>query len=77
MHWMMDSSAGAIVFLILATLMMLVLYFLPTLLGVGFSVEGLGKLFLTNLLIAWTVLGWFACLIWVVLRARAASFDTD
>lgn len=51
-----------------ALVLLLVLYFLPTI--VGKNKRNAGPIFLLNLLGGWTVFGWLAALIW------AASKDT-
>jgi len=42
--------------------LMALLYFLPTL--IGHNKRAAGMIFLVNLLTGWTIVGWFATLIW-------------
>jgi hypothetical protein len=58
------------------SLVWLVAYFLPTLLAWAIvkrvnPVFNIGLLFLLNLLTAWTIVGWFVCLVYPFLQNRA------
>jgi phosphoglycerol transferase MdoB-like AlkP superfamily enzyme len=51
----------------LGTLVLLILlggYFLPFLVALIRSAANSGMIFFANMLLGWTVLGWFVCLLW-------------
>jgi len=53
---------------LLLVVLMFVLYFLPTLIAFLRKHKNKLAIFLLNLLLGWTVLGWVASLIWSVLK---------
>ncbi|TRO94468.1 superinfection immunity protein [Glycocaulis profundi] len=55
-------------------LLLVVLHFLPTIIALARGHHDGFAIFLTNLLLGWTVLGWVIALIWSVtaVRRRAA-----
>lgn len=54
-------TTGAVILLVVA----FCVYFLPTLIAGGRGkANGEGGVFLVNLLLGWTVLGWFVAFIW-------------
>lgn len=48
----------------------LVVYFLPTLLGMLLRVPGVWLIFLVNLVFGWTIAGWAVALFWVFKQVR-------
>jgi TM2 domain-containing membrane protein YozV len=59
-----DGSNGIVAGIIVVGL---ALYLLPTMIGVHRDIAASTALFLVNLLVGWTVAGWFVCLIWAAL----------
>lgn len=51
----------------------LLLYFLPTVIGLARGHHDGFAIFLTNLLLGWTVIGWVIALIWSVTAVRRRS----
>jgi hypothetical protein len=47
------------------------LYFLPTI--IGFRKRDVGAIFILNLLLGWTVIGWVVCLVWVLTTEDAPA----
>jgi hypothetical protein len=45
-------------------ILILALYFLPSI--IGYSHRNLGSIFLLNLLLGWTAIGWIIAIIWAV-----------
>ncbi|MFV8333671.1 superinfection immunity protein [Flavobacterium sp. XS1P32] len=45
-------------------ILILALYFLPSI--IGYSHRNFGSIFLLNLLLGWTVIGWIVAIIWAV-----------
>lgn len=58
------SDGLATAFWLIALTGALALYFLPLIIGNNRHLRAQFALFLVNLLFGWTLLGWFACLIW-------------
>lgn len=46
-------------------------YFLPTIVGTKREIPFDTLLFFINLLVGWTILGWFFCLLWALLATPA------
>ena len=57
-----DSTAGAI----MLTIIVVVLYFLPTIHARGRKHPNLDGIFVLNLFLGWTLIGWVAAIIWAV-----------
>jgi hypothetical protein len=53
---------------ILLAILLFAFYFLPTLIAEKRKVPHSGTIFLINLLLGWTVLGWIAALVWGVVE---------
>jgi hypothetical protein len=65
--WATDgATASAFVLMGLAIILILLLYFLPWLIGLSRRVNSGGALLLVNLLLGWTLIGWLICMIWAV-----------
>lgn len=47
---------------------LLAIYFIPTILGAWLKVPGLGLIFVVNLFLGWTIAGWAVALSWVLQR---------
>lgn len=58
------AGTGGILGVIVALVVGLGLYFLPTL--VGAKKRNAGAIFALNLLLGWTLLGWIAALVWAL-----------
>jgi hypothetical protein len=58
---------------LLISFMLLWFYFLPVLIARKRGVGSGGALFIVNLLFGWTLIGWFACLIWSATGATKAQ----
>jgi len=43
-----------------------VMYFLPSIVGLARGKRNLGSIFLLNLLLGWTMVGWVVALVWAV-----------
>lgn len=54
-------------------LIMLAVYFVPFLVAIGRKTYQIGAIFLINFLLGWTVIAWFAALIWAVAGETAAE----
>jgi hypothetical protein len=52
--------------LLIGMMIVLGLYFLPTLLAWFRGTLAAGGIFLVNLLFGWTMIGWIGCLIWAM-----------
>ncbi len=57
---------------ILILLLALFAYFLPTVMASSRGHQNIGMIFLTNLLLGWTVLGWIAALVWAATAVTPA-----
>lgn len=77
MQWLTDNPHGAVLFLLLAVLVGLLLYFLPTLLAWTLGGTPVLRMLWVNALLAWTVLGWVICLVWVLIHSPDQSFDAS
>ncbi|MDO6462163.1 superinfection immunity protein [Granulosicoccaceae sp. 1_MG-2023] len=55
--------------------LLLAAYFLPTMIAVRVKHGNCDAVFLTNLFLAWTGLGWIALLIWAFYGAREVPAD--
>jgi hypothetical protein len=70
MAWASNGDGAATVFGLLVVLLVLalgvLLYFLPAIIGSKRQVNSSGWLFVINLLLGWTGLGWIVCLLWAV-----------
>jgi hypothetical protein len=52
-------------------LTLILLYFLPTTLGIAARNRSYQAIFMLDLFFGWTVIGWFAALVWAVTRSTA------
>ena len=53
----------------------ILVYFLPTLVAVSRGHRNLLAVFVLNLFLGWTILGWIAALVWAVMRSEANEED--
>lgn len=60
-------------FLILGLLVLAALYFLPTIVAATASKRKTGAIFVLNLFLGWTLLGWVGSLVWAVADERSDS----
>lgn len=60
----MDDLVGNL----LKTLLVFALYFVPTIVAKNRKHRNYYALFMANLLLGWTVIGWIVCLIWAMLN---------
>lgn len=63
LEWSQSSFRMELLFIVLA-----VLYFLPTM--VGWSKRNAGAIFVLNLLLGWTFIGWVVALVWALTYDR-------
>jgi hypothetical protein len=64
----MEAGAGLLAFLIVA-LISLGVYFLPTIIAVVGTHHNAGAIFVLNLFLGWTFLGWVIALVWACTRS--------
>lgn len=57
-------------FLLIFAVLGLCLYFLPSFIDYSRKHLNLGAVFVANLFLGWTVLGWVLCLVWAVMRTE-------
>jgi hypothetical protein len=58
------GSMFEVIFVIFMVLTALFVYFLPTVVAEARGHQNSGMIFLTNLLLGWTILGWIGALVW-------------
>ena len=58
---MFGLAGGALAFVLIAGL---ILYFVPTIIAEARHHQNQNAIFALNIFLAWTVLGWIACLVW-------------
>ena len=84
MHWQQTHApahmlalglAHATWVLVIALLVWAALYFLPTLLARLRGVQGLAAVAVVNLLLGWTVIGWFAALVMALVMERRQDYE--
>lgn len=56
------NSSGLIVFVVIGLLVGVPLYFLPAIVAAARKVSNLGSVFVINLLLGWTFIGWVVAL---------------
>jgi len=77
-HWLLSTSAGSVVFVVIGLVVLILLYLLPTILGLVLDAPRPLLLLLVNGLLGWTVLVWIGCVVWVLLRSRSdGTFDEE
>lgn len=77
LHWITDSRAGFVTPLVIAFVLALGVYVLPALIAWSIGSPYRVAITVLDVLLGWTVLGWIAALIWVVLSGDDGSFDED
>jgi hypothetical protein len=65
-----DNTMG----LVLLLLLLSIVYFLPTMVAVARS-RAVGPVFLLNLFLGWTLLGWVAALVWSATENTQRELD--
>lgn len=77
MHWLLKTPQGSVVLICLLVLVAMLFYLFPTILAFAREVVHLRRIFLVNLLLAWTVVGWISVLIWSLLApVKRPELDT-
>ena len=67
MAWAAGSGdAGVVIFILLGLAIGLPVYFLPTFIGRRRRVNNKSWLFVVNLLVGWSLIGWIGCVLWAV-----------
>ncbi|WP_414039284.1 superinfection immunity protein [Acidithiobacillus sp. M4-SHS-6] len=69
-RWFLYTPSGFVLLLILACLVGLVVYLLPVLLAWSLGHPHLVGATLLDVFLGWTVMGWLAVLIWVLMFGR-------
>lgn len=72
-HGMSEMASGAM--LLIVVVFGLMAYFLPYILGKLRGVSNPDLLFMVNLWLGWTLLGWLVCLIWAALGQSQDQVD--
>lgn len=67
------SDAGNPIAGLFLAILVLAVYFLPTVIGVSRQHNNLAPIFLLNLLLGWTLVGWVVALAWSVANTPAAA----
>lgn len=76
-HWLLQTRQGVVIAIVLLAVLVLLFYLLPSLLGLVMGVVHWRGVMLVNMLLGWTVLGWLASLVWVLLdRVRDPDRET-
>lgn len=75
-HWLLGTPAGSVVMIFLLVILGAASYFLPSLLAWARQAVSLRWIFLVNLLLAWTVIGWIVVLLWALL-AKPKRWELD
>ena len=60
----------ALIFLLIFAVLGLCLYFLPSFIAYSRKHLNLGAVFVANLLLGWTFLGWVISLVWALMRTE-------
>lgn len=74
---MSDSASASPAVALIALLFLLACYFLPTLVAALRGKIGSGGVFFVNLLLGWTVVGWFVAFIWACSGRTEADAKTE
>lgn len=75
MHWLIGTPAGSVVFIFLAVIIAILLYFLPTILAIAGHHPHIYWLGALNLVLAWTVIVWAILLAWALMQHDTDTFD--
>jgi len=75
-HWLTNTTAGSVVFVLLMVIIAMLAYFIPTLLAYALQTPNVFRIAIVNGLIGWTVIGWIVCLVWALWASKhAETFD--
>jgi len=75
-HWLTSTPAGSVAFVLVGLILLVLVYFLPSIVGFALQANRLGLLLTLNTLLGWTVLGWIACLVWTLISStQEDTFD--
>ncbi len=77
LRWMTDSSAGFVVLLVVAFVVLLGVYLLPALLAWMMACPQRMTILLLNVFLGWTVFLWIAALVWALASGKDERFDDD
>ncbi|MGA2953230.1 MAG: superinfection immunity protein [Caulobacteraceae bacterium] len=69
-HWLAGLGAFAIGLIILASLIILPLHFLPTIIAIAGHRRNTLWIFVLNLFFGWTIIGWIVALVWALASDR-------
>lgn len=75
MHWLMNSPEGFDAVLVIAAILGVVFYLLPSLLAWSLNSKNLPWMALVNVILGWTIIGWMIVLVWALFSARNPEFD--
>jgi hypothetical protein len=74
MAWASNGNGATLVVVVLLVLVLgAAVYFLPAIIGSKRQVNNSGWLFVVNLLLGWSGLGWIGCLLWAVCGQTGAQ----
>ena len=68
------AATGAGGFLIVSLLLILAIYFIPTIIAVKKNHLQKTAIVLINVLLGWTFLGWVVALVWAVLKEKSEIY---
>lgn len=77
MHWLLNTPAGFDVAMIIAVILGVLVYVIPTLVAWSMSSKGIRWVAIINVLLGWTVIGWIIALIWALVASKDTSFDDE
>lgn len=77
LRWITDSTTGFVVLLVIAFIVLLGVYLLPTLLAWLMACPQRMTIMLVNVFLGWTVLAWIATLTWALATSRDEGFDEE
>jgi hypothetical protein len=75
---MSNYTGVAVLMVICGVIAGAIIYFLPTVIAKNRQMDGIPALFLVNLLLGWTLIGWIVVLLWAALgqtRAQRSFFE--
>ena len=78
-HWIANSRSGFVALLMVAFIVAVAIYALPSLLAWSMGSPHRMAITLLDVLLGWTVIGigWIAALIWAVMSGNDGGFDED
>ncbi len=76
MNWLLQTPQGSVVVIVALAVLGVLFYLFPALLGLAMGIVHWRGVLVVNALLGWTVLGWIAALVWVLLD-RPRDPDRD